>query len=83
MSFIERLSPLRRLKFTSITERRPQSVFFIERLSSLGRLKCTSITERRPQSVFFIERFFPTMSFIRSLQLLPLLVHKQNICWGM
>ena len=50
MSFIERLSSLRRLKCTSIMEK---SMSFIERLSSLQRLKCTSIIEKGPQSMSF------------------------------
>ena len=49
MSFVERLSSLRRLKSTSIIEKGPQSVSFIERLSSIQRLKCTSMIEKGPQ----------------------------------
>ena len=37
MSFLERLSSLRRLKCTSVIKKGPQSVSFIERLS----LNCT------------------------------------------
>ena len=46
MSFIERLSSLRRLKCTSIIEKGPKIVSFIERLFSLWRLKSIIIIEK-------------------------------------
>ena len=59
LSFIERLSSLRRLRRTSIIEKGP-------RLSSLWRLKCTSMIEKGHQSVFFTERYLFKVSIIRS-----------------
>ena len=41
VSFMERLSSLRRLKCTSVIDNGSQSVSFMERLSSLRRLKFT------------------------------------------
>ena len=54
LSFIERLSSLRRLKCTSIIEKGPQSVSFIERLSSLQRFK--NLLLRNQKSYFFCEK---------------------------
>ena len=59
--FIKRLSSLRRLKCTSIIEKRP----VIERFSSLWRLKCVSIIEKGPQSVSFTEKLSSLRRFNR------------------
>ena len=75
LSFIERLSFLRRLKCTSIIEKGPQSVSFIERLSSLWGLKCTSIIEKGPQSMSFIEK----LSSIRGLKCTSIIVGLQIV----
>ena len=52
MSFIERLFSLRRLKCTSIIEKRPQSVSFIERFILLCPLFRVSIV--RGSTVFIL-----------------------------